>query len=198
MARIQTPQHVQELQAEFKVRESFGLELIETVQPTYQLGRQKVASTGFPRKCFGVLSAGAGGVGTNIECALRCPANRGIVIVVDGISFSGLSATVSVVEARITDGVAMATISGTATNKAFRDGRLADLIPDGIMEIANPLTAAPNGQLVGIHSVPADASEQISLDVILGGDAYFLIRDLTANSALTVNYFWTEFLLEDR
>jgi len=197
MARIQTPQHVQELQAEFKVRGPFGLELLETIQPTYQLGRQKVASLGYPKRCFGVVSAGAGGVGTNIEVSLTCPANRGIVIVLDRWSYAG-PALVTQVHTRITDGVAQATVSSTVTTKAFQDGRLATAIPDGILRVANPLTAAPNGQLVGIYSVLSDDTIEIEANIILGGGAYFLVRDVSVNSGVDVNFHWTEFLLEDR
>jgi len=195
MARIQTPQDVQELQARFKVREAFGLELLETIQPTYQMGAQKVASTGFPRTAFGIVSAAAGGAGTNLECGIRCPPNRGIILLVEKVVLLDLGAQVSF---RMTDGVAMTPISATPASKAFRDGRLVGLIPDAILEVANPLTAAPNGQNVGAYSTIADDVKEIALDVILGDDAYFAVRHSTANTALTVNYFWTEFLLEDR
>lgn len=195
MARIQTPQHVQELQAEFKVREPFGLELLETIQPTYSLGRQKIASTGYPRKCIGQIAGAAGGVGTNIEVALQCPANTGIVALVTRFSLVNLGGSCT---SRITDGTAMATVSGQSTAKAFADGRLAGRIPETIMDIANPLTAAPNGLLVGTWAVTADEVLHVPTEVILGGGAYFLIRNGTANGAITVNFEWTEFLLEDR
>jgi len=77
MARIQTPQHVQELQAEFKVREQFGLELLETIQPTYSLGRQKIASTGYPRRCFGTIAAAAGGGRNQHRRIYPLPRGRG-------------------------------------------------------------------------------------------------------------------------
>lgn len=195
MARIQTPQHVQELQAEFKVREPFGLELLETIQPTYSLGSQKVASTGYPRKAFGVISAGAGGVGTNIECALRCPGGVGIIIVLDHVSFDNVAGEIS---CRMTDGVAMATVSGVSAFKAYRDGRLTDSRPQGVLEIANPLTAAANGLFVGQYSTLADDTVRIDMDVILGSESYILFRNTTANAGLEINFNWTEFLLEDR
>lgn len=195
MARIQTPQHVQELQAEFKVREQFGLELLETIQPTYSLGRQKIASTGYPRRCIGAVSAAAGGVGTNIECALRCPADVGIITLVESFSIVNLGAQASL---RMDDDVAMDTISSTPTTKAFQDSRLAGNIPDTIMEIANPLTAAPNGAFVGLFSVLAGDTVQVPLNIVLGSNGYVLIRNETANSGMTVNFTWTEFLLEDR
>jgi len=195
VARIQTPQHVQELQAEFKVREPFGLELLETIQPTYSLGRQKIASTGYPRDCFGFITGAAGGVGTNVECALRCPAGTGIVVLLTKVLLVNVGASI---DARADDGVAMASIVGQQTTKAFQDSRLAGGIPECILETANPLTAAPNGIGVGLYATPADVLEQIPLNVILGGNGYFLIRNRTANQAQTVNFEWTEFLLEDR
>jgi len=195
MARIQTPQTVQELQAEFKVREPFGLELLETIQPTYQLGRQKIASTGYPRDAFGVASAGAGGVGTNVECSIQCPANRGIVILVTSISFENLAGRVTL---RMDDGTPATPSVVVSTTKAWQDGRLAGGIPDAILEIFNPLTAAPNGQFVGQYSGLADDTITIPLNVVLGGGSYILARDSTANSGNTVNFQWTEFLLEDR
>jgi len=195
MARIQTPQHVQELQAEFKVREPFGLELLETIQPTYQLGRQKVASVGFPKRAFGVIDASAGGVGTHIELSLTCPADRGLVIVLDRIVLNDVAAVVTM---RITDGVAQATVSSTAATKAFQDGRIADQIPDGILSTANPLTAAPNGRFIGKYACLANDTVQLDLNVILGGGAYLLMRHVASNTALAVSFFWTEFLLEDR
>jgi len=196
VARIQTPQHVQELQAEFKVREQFGLELLETIQPTYSLGRQKIASEGYPRKCFGAVQAGAGGVGTNIECAIECPSGVGIIILVEKFVIESTAARVLY---NMTDGVAMATVSSSpTTRKAFRDGRISNIVPQAIFRIANPLTAAPNGVEVGrVSSVSAD-TVQLEVDVVLGGGDYFLCRHGTANTALTVSWFWTEFLLEDR
>jgi len=193
MARIQTPQHVQELQAEFKVREQFGLELLETVQPTYQLGRQKIASTGYPRGAIAIVAAGAGGVGTNIECALECPSDVGIVILLEEIWIREGSAGL-----RITDGTAMATVSSSPVTKNYRDARLTGLRPEGILRIANPLTAAPNGDSVASLEVLADQTDQFKPDIILGGGDYFLVRDASANDGLTVSFLWTEFLLEDR
>jgi len=197
MARIQTPQHVQELQAEFKVREQFGLELLETVQPTYSLGDIKVASTGYPRKCMGRIAAAAGGVGTNIECALTCPADVGIVILLNSMWIENDSTAVTV-GVNITDGVPMATISSNPTDKAFRDGRITGQQPDGITSIANPLTAAPNGRVIGRVIVPASITTIMPLDIILGGGAYLLIRSGTVDGPLNVVFHWTEFLLEDR
>lgn len=194
MARIQTPQHVQELQATFKVREPFGLELLETIQPTYSLGAQKVASTGYPRNCFGVVVGAAGGVGTNVECALRCPADVGIVILLTKVLLINVAASI---DANMTDGVAMTPIVDQQLG-AFQDGRLSGQLPVGIMETANPLTAAPNGFRVALYGTQADELVQIPLNVILGGDAYFLIRNRVANLAQTINFEWTEFLLEDR
>lgn len=196
MARIQTPQHVQELQAEFKVREPFGLELLETIQPTYQLGLQKVASQGYPRKCFGTNFAGAGGVGTNVECALRCPGNVGIIILLETISVTNLATTFTL---RSDDGVAMASVTGTNGTKSFRDTRINPLqLPDGIMEVANPLTAAPNGRQIGLAGVVADTTLVLDVDVVLGSDGYFLCRSDTVNASFNVTFMWTEFLLEDR
>jgi len=195
MARIQTPQHVQELQAEFKVRQPFGLELLESIQPTYSLGRQKIASTGYPRNVIGFSSASAGGVGTNIECAVTCPADRGIVILLDEIWIEDITGKVTF---RITDGVALATVSSEPITKAFRDGRLEGQIPDGILSIANPLSAAPNGAVVSQISIPADDTRIFKPDIILGGGAYFLVRQNTANVGMAITFMWTEFLLEDR
>lgn len=195
MARIQTPQHVQELQAEFKVREQFGLELLETVQPTYQLGRQKIASTGYPRGCIGISNASAGGVGTNIENILTCPADRGIVILLEQVWVDDLAGRCTM---RITDGVAPATISSTLASKTFRDGRLEGSIPDGILQVANPLSAAPNGRLITQAACLADDTKIFKPDIILGGGAYFLVRNNTSNGALSTTFLWTEFLLEDR
>jgi len=196
MARIQTPQHVQELQAEFKVRTPFGLELLETIQPTYSLGRQKIASTGYPRRCIGVIAASAGGVGTNIECSLRCPANVGIITLVE--SFTIFGSGTSQGQLRMDDGVAMATISSVEVEKGFQDSRLASILPETIMEIANPLTAAPNGRRVGEYPSEADSGRRIDLNVVLGSDGYLLVRNPVANLGMTINWQWTEFLLEDR
>jgi len=193
MARIQTPQHVQEVTAEFKVREPFELELLETIQPTYSLGRQKIASTGYPRKCIGIVAAGAGGVGTNIECGIECPGDVGIVILLEQIWVREGSAGM-----RITDGTAMATVSSSPTTKNYRDARLTGQRPDGILRIANPLTAAPNGDSVASIEVLADQTDIYEPEIILGGDAYFLVRNAAANDGLTVSFLWTEFLLEDR
>jgi len=197
VARIQTPQHVQELQAQFKIREQFGLELLETVQPTFSLGDLKVASTGYPRKCMGRLAISAGGVGTNVEGALTCPQDLGIVVLFDAVWIQ-TGATGYVAELRITDGVAMATISSTPAEKAFRDGRVVAQLPAGRTDIANPLTAAPNGKIIGRIEAIADENTIIPIDVILGGGAYFLIRNVTANLAMNLTFLWTEFLLEDR
>ena len=195
MARIQTPQHAQELQAEFKVREQFGLELLETIQPTYSLGRQKIASTGYPRRCFGTIAAAAGGVGTNMEAAIRCPANVGIIILVESFSILGIG---DGSQLRMDNGVAMASVTAEETTKAFQDSRLAPTLPEAVLERANPLTAAANGVRVGNYDAIVDTVVEYPIDVVLGGDGYVLIRTSGANAALTVNWVWTEFLLEDR
>jgi len=194
MARIQTPQHVQELQAEFKVREQFGLELLETVQPVYSLGRQKVASLGYPRKCMGHVSV-TGGVGDHGELIITCPADVGIVINVDKIWVTDVAGEFGL---RITDGVAPTDIVAASTNKAFRDGRIIDQLPDGILQSASPLAAAANGRRMAILENPAGETTQFDVDVILGGGAYFLLRNSTLNALITCAFLWTEFLLEDR
>lgn len=195
MARIQTPQHVQELQAEFKVREQFGLELLETVQPTYQLGRQKIASTGYPRKAMAVIAGGAGGVGENTECSLTCPADIGILILLEEIWIRDIGGSVGM---RIWNGAALADVATIETSKNFRDGRITAASPDGIIRTSDPLTAAPNGDEVASISVLADDTIIFKPEIILGGGAFFLVRQSTANVGLTVTMLWTEFLLEDR
>jgi len=195
MARIQTPQHVQELQAEFKIREPFGLELLETIQPTYSLGRLKIASTGYPRRCMAVVSAGAGGVGTNIENILLAPpAASGVIIILEEIWVEDVGGRVTF---RMTDGVAPATISGTPNVARYRDSRLPGR-PVSTLAIANPLTAAPNGEFVAQVACPSDDTKVFQFDVILGEGGYFLTRDSTANSGMTTTFLWTEFLLADR
>jgi len=196
MARIQTPQHVQELQAEFKVRSTFGLELLETVQPTYALGVQKVASQGYPRKAFGFCAGAAGGVGTNVECIIRCPEDIGIIILVEEFSFDNIGGEI---QARADDGVLPTPIVGVQVNKQFRDTRINPaVLPDAIIETSNPLTAAPAGNPIGQYSVLADATQFIPVDCVLGGGGYFLVRSSTPNQALEIMFRWTEFLLEDR
>jgi len=194
MARIQTPQHVQELQAEFKIRETFGLELLETVQPTFSLGAQKIASLGYPRKCM-AHQAGTAGVGENSEMIITCPADRGIVILVERVEISSLDGAFGF---NMTDGVAPASIAATSAAIAFRDGRIIDQRPDAIVQFADPLTAAPNGRQVGSGTDPAGETSIWNLDFILGGGAYFLVRQNVANLGFAVNWYWTEFLLEDR
>jgi len=196
MARIQTPQHVQELQAEFKVREPFGLELLETIQPTYQLGLQKVASQGYPRKCMGIVIGAAGGVGTNTECAISCPSDIGIIILLESWSINHLNGNVT---ARADDGVAMATPATIQTTKAFRDTRINPAqLPDAILQDNDPLTAAPNGRQVGIYSVQTTDTNVFKVDAVIGGGGYFVIRRESSNTAMDVCFVWTEFLLEDR
>jgi len=194
VARIQTPQHVQELQAEFKVREPFGLELLETIQPTYSLGRQKIASTGYPRKAMAVVSAGAGGVGTNIENIILCPSDVGIIVLLEEIWIENIGGRVTF---RLTDGVAPATVSSTPNAARYRDGRLPGRA-QATFAIANPLTAAPNGEFVSQVACLADDTKIFPFDVILGAGDYFLTRQSTANAGMTTTFLWTEFLLADR
>lgn len=195
MARIQTPQHVQELQGEFKVREQFGLELLETVQPTYSLGRQKIASTGYPRKCMAIISAGTGGVGTNIEAAITCPSDIGIIILLEEIWIEDVAGRNTF---RITDGVDLATVSSNPLTKRYRDARLFPERPGAILSICNPLTAAPNGEIISQVSCAADDTQRFKFEVILGNGDYYLCRNSTADAGNTVTFLWTEFLLEDR
>ena len=197
MAKIQTPQHVQELTAEFKVREPFSVELLETIQPTYQLALQKVASQGYPRKCMGIVIGAAGGVGTNTECAITCPADVGIVILLESWSINHLNGNVT---ARVDDGVALASTVTVHGTKGFRDTRInpAAQLPDGILTDHDPLTAAPNGRQVGIYSVQTTDTNVFEVDTVIGGGGYFVIRRESANTAMDVCFMWTEFLLEDR
>jgi len=195
MARIQTPQHPQELQAEFKVRGPFGLELLETIQPTYQLGRQKIASVGYPLKAIGIVSGAAGGAGTNTEAVLTCPAELGIIILLEQILIRNTAGTVSL---RIWQGDPLASVQTTFLRKAFRDTRIVDSLPQGIIQSAIPLTAAANGLQVGSISSVADDTVIIEPEVVLGSGGFFLVREDTADAALEVTFMWTEFLLEDR
>jgi len=194
MAKIQTPQHVQELQAEFKVRSQFDLELLETIQPTYSVATNRVASIGYPRKCMGHTGITAG-VGDNSECILTCPADVGIIIHIEGVWITDVTGSMTL---RADDGVAPAVVIATSTAKAFRDGRIIDQLPDGILQTAEPLSAAPNGAQVALIENLDDSSKWYELDWILGSGAYFLVRRSTANAVLTVAWKWTEYLLEDR
>jgi len=196
VARIQTPQHVQALQTEFKVRGPFGLELIETIQPVVLLGSQQVASEGYPRKAMGRLSAAAGGVGTNVEAVISCPADVGIILLLTRISFGDIG---GFVELRADDGSALTDVTGSAIAKQFRDTRINPAqIPQGIIQGTDPLTAAPNGTKVAEIECPANVTVFVDPDVVIGGGGYFVIRQPTANTAVAVNFEWTEFLLEDR
>jgi len=194
MARIQTPQHVQELQAQFKIRAPFGLELLETIQPTFSVGDQKVASTGYPRKCMAESQAAAT-ANDNGECIITCPADRGIVLVVDEVWISDVAGSLNL---RIDDGTALTDITTTFSTKGFRDARIPDQLPDAIVQSANPLAAAPNGRSIGLVENPTGVTSRYPVGMILGGGAYFLVRQNSTNAAMTVTFLWTEFLLEDR
>jgi len=194
VARIQTPQHVQELQAQFKIREQFGLELLETVQPTFSLGDVKIASTGYPRKCMAESNVAAT-AGDNGECIITCPADIGIVLRVDEVWISDKAGSLNL---RIDDNTALTDITTTFATKGFLDGRIRDQLPDAIIQSANPLQAAPNGRSIGLIENPAGVTDRYPVGIILGGGRYFLVRSNTVNTAFTCTWLWTEFLLEDR
>jgi len=194
MAKIQTPGHVQELQAEFKVREPFDLELLETIQPTVDVASQRIASLAYPRKCMGhgALTAGAG---QNSEIILTCPSDVGIIIQIEEIWITDATT----VHLRCDDGTPPVAPSAVLVDQGFRDGRIIDQLPDGIIQTADPLSAAPNGRRVSQVDIPtAPATGIFPIDWVLGSGSYFLVRQVTANAALAVTWLWTEFLLEDR
>lgn len=195
MARIQTPQHVQDLQAEFKVREPFGLDLLETIQPTYSLGQQKVASTGYPRRCIGEINAAAGGAGTNVECVLTCPPDLGIIILLETVVTRGAAGSTSL---RMEGIAPLASVVGAHLTKAYRDTRIFDSLPQGVLQDANPLTAAPNGTRVGSMATPTNVTYAFEVNVVLGSGGFFLVREDSADTVLETTFLWTEFLLEDR
>jgi len=196
MARIQTPQVIQEARAEFKVRGDFDLELLETVQPTYQVSRRGVASTAYPRECMGRVADGAG-AGANGQCAITGRTGQGKIYVVDSVQIDVL--LTSVYQLRIDSGTAIAAAETESVSKRFTDTRLgAAPLPDAFLSSSTPLTAAPDGLLVGSMPMLANTFHRILLGVVLAEGTYFLVRNLTANEAMSVTYFWTEFLLEDR
>lgn len=196
MARIQTPQHVQALQAEFKVREPFGLELSETIHPVVVVAdtTDLVASTGYPRKAFGLIQTGAGGVGTNAQCELEAPAGTGKIFQINGILHErDVSGRLTY---RVTDGVPIATPVEVFT-KAYADLRITEN-PDLILSGSTPLTAAADGRVVGQLNILADTTLYVPMNVILGAGDYFLVRESAANLVQVCTFFWTEYLLADR
>ena len=196
MARIQTPQIVEEARAQFKIRDQFNLELLETIQPTYAVSDRRIASTAYPRSAIGRQARAAGGVGTNAQLEITGRANQGKVYLVDKVEID--SATGTTYQLRIFDGAAIASTQTSSASKAYIDTRLFAQSPDALLTSSFPLTAAPDGLLIATVIMDAAETRVIPLGIVLAEDTYFLIRNLTANEALECTWFWTEFLLEDR
>jgi len=200
VSRVQTPQHVQELQREFKIREGFGLELLETIQPTYILAAPvgAVASQGYPRTCVGTINGTAGGVGENVQNSITGPGNRGIIYQITRILTTFV--TDGSVDLRIDDGVAIAATETVSISKRFTDARIPQLasIPDAVLAESSPLTAAQDGQLIGRIAGLAATMVDLPVSIILGAGTYFLMSNQTTNENMFTTYFWTEYLLEDR
>lgn len=196
MVQIQTPQVVEEARAQFKIREGFDLDLLETIQPTYQVSSRRIASTAYPRTAMGRQARAAGGVGTNGQLEITGRADQGKIYLVDEVRIESVTATTY--QLRIFDGAAIASTQTEATAKRYTDTRLFAQLPDALLTSSIPLTAAPDGRLIGTVIMAAAESRVIPLGIVLSDDTFFLIRNLTANEALECTWSWTEFLLEDR
>jgi len=195
MARIQTPGHVSSLQSEFKIREPFGLELLETIQPVAIATdvTELVASQDYPRKAFGMIQTSAVAA-SNAQCELTSTAGTGKIFQLNGILHENDIA--GRFTYRVTDGVAIAN-PVAVTTKVYADLRILAL-PDLILSGSTPLTAAPDGRVAAQVNMLGDTSLYVPMNVVLGGGAYFLVRNSTVNETLVCTFFWTEYLLEDR
>jgi len=198
VAKIQTPQHVQKLQAEFKVREAFDLDLLETIQPVVQTAASgaQVASQAYPRECIGSVIAPAGGVGTNVQCQFTGLGGLGIIYLVRRVSFAFPTGPGSV-DLRVDDGVGLVANTPVLT-KRFSDLRIPAALPDALLGESSPLTAAPDGEFIARYQGLASTELFIDLDIVLGDGLYLLTTNRTANEALRTVFYWTEYLLEDR
>jgi len=197
--RIQTPQHVDALRAEFKMRFPLSLELGTTLHPmaiVADLTGGGFPSLAYPRDCIGFVSQAAGGAGTNAQNICISNPDRGLVYVLTLALVSKPAA--GEVSLRVSQGGGAIAGTTAVTSKSFLDQRQGTTLPDLTIAREAPLTAAVDGEEVGRVQFSAADTIAVPLNVILGGNDFFLMANNDANELMRTTYYWTEFLLEDR
>jgi len=195
--RIQTPQHVQALMGDFKIRSPFGLFLREDIQPVVviaDLSGSSVADRGFPRAAMGQDSEAAGGVGTNTEVACVGVGGRGLIYHLTAVIV--FHTTDGVFQFRT--GAAETTLVDNPDDKTYMDLRIVTDRPNLSLAADAPLTANRIGTPVATVGGLAETSHLYPLDVVLGAGQFFSVSNSNANEAQTTVFYWTEYLLEDR
>jgi len=150
------------------------------------------APTNWPKKAWGRVGEAGGGAGTNVQCFAKGVGGRGVVYRVDGAWIVRPNDGTS--QVRVGNGNAAATED---TDKRYLDIRDTG-VPNLITESSTPLTAAIEGALIATYDSLALESFFIPLGITLGDDDFVNIVNGTTNETYTVNYEWTEFLLEAR
>jgi len=197
--QIQTPQHAEALRAEFKLRFPQGLVLGDTIVPiiiTSDLTGGGFPSLAYPRECMGFVSQAAGGAGTIAQNIAVSNPGRGLLYVLTLALVNKPAA--GEVSMRVSQGGGAIAGQTEVDSKSYLDQRHGSTVPD--MQIAReaPLTAAADGNEVGRVQFSAADTIAVPLNVILGGDEFFLFASNTENELLRTTFYWTEFLLEDR
>lgn len=196
MPDIQTPAPVQALQAQFKVRSPFGLFLREDIQPVVILADLTVgspATAGFPKLAMGFASGAAGGAGNESEVVATGVGGQGIVQVVNKIR--AFKATAGVITLRVASGIGTITNS---TTKQYNDLRNFSAAQIPTMLLGGKSAAAPEGSLISSEQCDGVVGIEFLVDIILGPADQIVVANNTANEALDVTMYWTEYLLEDR
>jgi hypothetical protein len=198
MPGINTPDHVEKLRTEFKVREGFGLWLLEDLLPVVMvadLSGPAAGGTSYPRDAIGNLDSAAGGAGTNVQHMVQSEPNRGIVFQVNGVSIMKPSSS-----GRVTLVLGTGTITGGVgdSNKQLADVRLQPGVPDGAIVASAPVTALTLGSRVGQFTVLGNENVFIPLNVFLGAQDFVGITNQTTNEQLVTTWYWTEHMVEDR
>jgi len=199
---IQTPTPSEKLRTTYKIRTPFGLFLAEDLIPVVlvdDLTGEVPADTGYPRGAVGRMVVAGGGAGTQAQAILAARPNRGLVWVVEKAIISAVAANVIIAELRTGQAVTGApTERFTKTYRDLRATGAAGFEPNALMASNTPLSAAVIGQVVGRYTVLAQTSITIPLGITLGGDQFVNIVNDVADVPITVTFYWSEYLEEDR
>jgi len=199
MPLIQVPDVGEVLRQRYRIVHPFGLFLAEEVVPVSivdDLSGVSPYSTGFPRRCMGQTIIAAGGAGTVAEGLLVGRGGSGIVA---QVKTALIHDTVGLLafEVRVGGGgLALAAGRTEVFGKHYLDLRVFDAVPVTELAQNTPLSAAVDGDRIGIYEVAQDTVLPVDLDIALGDGDFVNIVQASTNRALRVTYIWEEHLIE--
>jgi len=195
---IQTPQPVEKLARQYRIRNPDGLFLEDALVPVVlvdDLSGAAVIDRGYPRDCIGRINLGAPGAG-NVQQFVWQPVNRGITSQLNAILFDPVGGTQPFEVEIVRAGTALAITTSSNLTKTFVDCRLTNRELPSVQIGSNVVVVGTNdGVPVFRARLGADAIFPFSFKGVDGGGV--LVVQQTANLSAGVTFFWTEYLASE-